>query len=97
MTLPYIRFACRQASGFTEQAADQTRDDLYASGQEPCVGDIVECLPDEGSYVPGLPGDGIREGEQYEVLEIDGGYLYFADNYGWWPTRFILITRKVGA
>lgn len=93
--LPYIKFGCRLASGFTEQA-DQTRDDLYASGQEPLIGDTVECLPEEGAYVPGLPGGGIREGEQYEVLEIDGGYVYFADDYGWWPTRFSLIKRKDG-
>jgi hypothetical protein len=26
-------------------------------------------------------------------VEIDGGYLYFSDNYGWWPTRFALVER----
>jgi len=65
---------------------------VYATGESPCVGDVVECLPGEGSY-PNL-----SDGEHYTVAEIDGGYLFwpepgFPGGYGWWPTRFALVER----
>ena len=63
----------------------------YYGGETPQIGDVVECLPGEASYVPEHE---ISEGEQYEVVEVDGGYLFFADNYGWWPTRFALVERE---
>jgi hypothetical protein len=64
---------------------------IYATGETPQAGDVVECLPGNGAY---HPDHVIREGEQYTVVEVDGGYLFFADNYGWWPTRFALVERE---
>lgn len=58
----------------------------YYDGEQPEVGDIIECLPEEGSF-PNL-----KELEQYTVEEIDGGYVFFEGN-GWWPARFCLISR----
>ena len=65
-------------------------DGRYFTGETPEIGDVVECMPGEGSYTPDHE---IREGEHYTVVEIDGGYLFFEDNYGWWPTRFALVER----
>jgi len=58
----------------------------YYDGEQPEVGDVIECLPEEGSF-PSL-----KEFEQYTVEEIDGGYVFF-DGNGWWPARFCLISR----
>lgn len=89
MVMPYIRSNVRAMSKFFK-AADQTREDLYCGGEEPRVGDIVEVVPEEGSNTPEHE---VLEGERYEVVEVDGGYIFFDDDYGWWPTRFVLIYR----
>ncbi len=65
-------------------------DAIYATGEEPEAGDLIECLPDEGAY---HPGHEIKGGEQYKVVEVDCGYVFFDDDYGWWPTRFALVSR----
>jgi hypothetical protein len=67
-----------------------TDDSTYETGETPEVGDVIECLPGEGAY---LPGHEISEGKQYTVAEIHGGYVFFKDYYGWWPTRFALVER----
>lgn len=59
----------------------------YYEGEIPEVGDVVECLLDEGSF-PHL-----KEFEQYTIEEIDGGYVFF-EGKGWWPSRFCLISRR---
>lgn len=65
----------------------------YETGEMPEVGDVIECLPGEGSFPT------LTEGEQYTVAEIDGGYLYwptldFPNGYGWSPARFALVERS---
>ena len=67
-------------------------ENVYETGETPEVGDVIECLPGEGAY---HPGHEIREGEQYTVCEIDGGYVFFSDDYGWGPARFALVSRAV--
>lgn len=58
----------------------------YYNGEFPEVGDVIECLPDNGSFPK------LKELEQYTVEEIDGGYVFFEGD-GWWPSRFCLISR----
>jgi hypothetical protein len=49
----------------------------YYNGEFPEVGDVIECLPDNGSFPK------LKEFEQYTVEEIDSGYVFF-DGDGWW-------------
>ncbi len=65
---------------------------VYETGERPEVGDVIECLPGEGSYCN--ERHSIVDGEQYTVVEIDGGYVFFEDDYGWWPGRFALEERN---
>ena len=58
----------------------------YYNGEFPEVGDVIECLPDNGSFPK------LKELEQYTVEEIDGSYVFFEGD-GWWPSRFCLISR----
>ena len=75
------------------RAADKADDVTYETGETPEVGDVVECLPGEGSF-PNL-----TEGEQYTVVEVDCGYLYwpepgYPNGYGWGAARFALVERN---
>ncbi len=62
------------------------KDGTYYNGESPEIGDVIECLEDEGSF-PNL-----QEFEQYTVEEIDCGYVYIEGD-GWWPSRFVLVAR----